>query len=44
MFHELHVLGMNDNLWDRFSGLGSENWLLVVLTHLRGTGTISLTS
>ena len=24
MFQELHVLGMNDNLWDRVRGLGSE--------------------
>ena len=21
-FHKLHVLGMNDDLWDRFCGLG----------------------
>ena len=25
-FHRLHVLGMNDNLWDRVLGLGSETW------------------
>ena len=24
MFHKLHVLGMNDDLWDRVRGLGSE--------------------
>ena len=22
-FHKLHVLGMNDDLWDEFRGLGS---------------------
>ena len=50
-FHKLHVLGIRDNLWDRVRGLGSETWkrcesveLLVVLTHLRGTGIISLIS
>ena len=39
MFHKLHVLGMNDALWDRVHGLGSETWkkckrveLLLVLT------------
>ena len=26
MFHKLHVLGMNDDLWDRVRGLGSETW------------------
>ena len=26
-FHKLHVLGMNDDLWDRVRGLGSENLL-----------------
>ena len=26
MFHKLHVLGMNDDLWDSFDGLGSETW------------------
>ena len=42
-FHKLHVLGMNDDLWDRVRGLGSKTWkgcewfeLLVVLTRLRG--------
>ena len=25
-FHNLHVLGMNDDLWDRVRGLGSETW------------------
>ena len=25
-FHKLHVLGMNDDLWDRVRGLGSEIW------------------
>ena len=25
-FHKLHVLGMNDDLWDRVHGLGSETW------------------
>ena len=25
-FHKLHVLGMNDDLGDRFHGLGSESW------------------
>ena len=25
-FHKLHVLGMNDDLWDRVRGLGSETW------------------
>ena len=45
MFHKLHVLGMNDALWEKVRGLGSETWkgcelvgLLVVLTRLRGTG------
>ena len=23
-FHKLHVLGMNDDLWDKFRGFGSE--------------------
>ena len=27
-FHKLHVLGMNDDLWDRVRGLGSETWKL----------------
>ena len=26
MFHKLHVLGMNDDLWDKVHGLGSETW------------------
>ena len=26
MFHKLHVLGMNEDLWDRVCGLGSETW------------------
>ena len=26
MFHKLHVLGMNDDLWDKVRGLGSETW------------------
>ena len=26
-FHKLHVLGMNDDLWDRVCGLSSETWL-----------------
>ena len=25
-FHKLHVPGMNDDLWDRVRGLGSETW------------------
>ena len=25
-FHKLHVLGTNDDLWDKASGLGSETW------------------
>ena len=25
-FHKLHVLGINDNLWDRVGGVGSETW------------------
>ena len=25
-FHKLHVLGINDDLWDRVRGLGSETW------------------
>ena len=25
-FHKLHVQGMNDDLWDRVCGLGSETW------------------
>ena len=25
-FHKLHVLGMNDDLWDKFGGLGSKTW------------------
>ena len=24
--HELHVLGMNDDLWDKVHGVGSETW------------------
>ena len=26
MFHNMHVLGMNDDLWDRVRELGSETW------------------
>ena len=26
MSNELHVLGMNDDLWDKVRGLGSETW------------------
>ena len=26
MFHKLRVVGMNDDLWDRVRGLGSETW------------------
>ena len=51
MSNELHVLGINDDFWDKVRGLGSETWkgcdcveLLVVLTRLRGTGIISLIS
>ena len=29
-FHNLHVLGMNDDLWDEVCGLGSETWKNVV--------------
>ena len=25
-FHKLHVLGMNDDLWDKVRELGSETW------------------
>ena len=25
-FHKLHVLGMNDDLWDRVRKVGSESW------------------
>ena len=25
-FHKLHVLGINDDLWDRVRGLGSKTW------------------
>ena len=25
-FHRLHVLGMNNDLWGRVPGLGSETW------------------
>ena len=25
-FHKLHVLGINDDLWDKIRGLGSEIW------------------
>ena len=25
-FHKMHVLGMNDCLWDGVCGLGSESW------------------
>ena len=25
-FHKLHVLGMNDDLWDKVRGIGSETW------------------
>ena len=24
--HKFHVLGMNDDLWDRVRGFGSETW------------------
>ena len=26
MFHKLHVLGMNDDLWDKVREVGSETW------------------
>ena len=26
MYHKLHVLGMNDDLWDRVRGLDRETW------------------
>ena len=26
MFHKLHVLGINDDLWDTVCGEGSETW------------------
>ena len=26
MFHKLHVLGVNDDLRDKFCGLGNETW------------------
>ena len=26
MFHKLHVLGMNDDLWGKVRGLGNEIW------------------
>ena len=26
MFDKLHVLGMNDDLWDRVRGVGCEIW------------------
>ena len=26
LLHKLHVLGMNDDLWDGFCGLGSGTW------------------
>ena len=26
IFHKLHVLGMNDDLWDKVCGLCSETW------------------
>ena len=26
MFHELHIPRMDDDLWDRARGLGSETW------------------
>ena len=25
-FHKLHVLGMNDDFWDKACGLGIETW------------------
>ena len=25
-FHKLHALGMNDDLWGRVRGIGSETW------------------
>ena len=25
-FHKFHVIGMNDDLWDKFRGLSSEIW------------------
>ena len=26
VLHKLHVLGMNDNLWDRVHRIGSKTW------------------
>ena len=26
MFHELHVIGTNDDLWDRVRGVFAETW------------------
>ena len=26
MFHRLHVLGINDDWWDKVHGVGSETW------------------
>ena len=26
MFHKLHVLGMNNDLWDTVPGVGNETW------------------
>ena len=26
MFHKLHVLEMNNGLWDKVRGVGSETW------------------
>ena len=25
-FHKLHALGMNDDMWDGFRGVGSDTW------------------
>ena len=44
MFHKLHVLGINDDFWDRVRGVGSRTWkgcesveLLVVLKPVKRT-------
>ena len=44
-FYKLHVLGMNDSLWDRVHRLDTETWkwcewveFAVFLSCLRGTG------
>ena len=34
-FHKLHVLGMNDDFWEKFCRLGSETWMDNATTDLQ---------